>query len=603
MLLLNTSIFRNSCIILGVGILFSFSLEAQNSKKYLPQEVSKSKNTKLYERVTKGKNRNDKTSITTKAKTNFVQEVDGTSSPKKWNSQVETPHFSTDPEVKFRNVDAYFRGDTLQLSFDLDLLGKVIDPTEALHIVPIYNYAGEVYPLQSILVNGTSRDRFYRREEELMSKEEYLLNRPSQIVVLRNRRPWEKEAIHYRATLLLPPSLHLDKDKSRLVIYQFLEDCCHIQEMGNYLVALNTPPKSTLIAPPEQPIAPRRNREPIGGVRENPTYVPVYAEAPMILPAHLLFYRPAEEQIKIRDVDETVRIQFRLDRSEILVAYKNNAAELRRAKQFLDPILKDSRGDIEVQNFSIKGYASPEGTFDHNLQLSQRRAETFRSFLYSMYGSLSKLGHFPAVGMGEDWDGLREAIEESSAVPQKEEVLAIIDFYSIKGGREKQLMDLHYGIPYKYLLEYFFPPLRRMVMEVSYKVRNYSPEEVEYIFDRRPQDLSQAEIFEVAQRRNTESIALNRFGLEYDIAAHYFPKDRIANLNASSAALIRGDLAKAWKYLTRIKGMPEAATNFALYYWMSGNYREAKRYLEEALRDSRQAPQAREFLKQLESNR
>ena len=363
---------------------------------------------------------------------------------------------------------------------------------------------------------------------------------------------------------------------NRLELYQFLEDCCNYNPLGTYPVAITYPakPEPKIVLPPT---------------------------APNLQPGDMLFYRPDAEKVKLRAEHATVRIQFKVGKHDIVSSFGQNYLELAKVTRILQPIV-ETPDDIEVQKLTITGYASPEGDFNANLALSQRRADSFKSYLITMYGTLSGLSQFPAVGKGEDWAGLRKSVEGSAYVPMKEDVLRLIDGYSIEGGREARLMQLGGGSVYKYLLGNLYPPLRRMDMEVSYKVRNFKPEEVEGVFDRRPQDLSQEEIYEVAQRRNKDGVAHAEFGREYDVAVRYYPDSKIAYLNASSAALVRRDLAQAWQYLSHISDAPEAATNMGLYYWLSGKYGAAARYFEKALNDPRQAAKAGEYLKRLKAS-
>lgn len=211
---------------------------------------------------------------------------------------------------------------------------------------------------------------------------------------------------------------------------------------------------------------------------------------------------------------------------------------------------------------------------------------------------------FPATGMGEDWEGLRAAVEESDMM-YRDAVLTIIDGVDIFKGREKLLMDLAGGVPYKYMLYNLYPPLRRMEMEVSYTVRSFETVEAEEVLKQRPQDLSQEEIYEVARRRNSgdkSQRAAKDYGREYDVAAKYFPNDAVANINAASAALVRGDLDGAWKYLGKVQNVPEAYNNLGVYYWMRGDLSRARDYFRRALKVKGEESRAKYNLEQLEES-
>ena len=481
------------------------------------------------------------------------------------------------PLVTYKDVEARVSGDTLRLRFTVEARTGSLGRNEALHIVPIYASGEHQYPFRSVVLQDPLRHRFYLRETELLSREDYKKRTENeQVTILARSKEAKQEPIRFEGEMLLPADQIAEGGDNRLELYQFLEDCCNYNPLGTYPVAITYPakPEPKIVLPPT---------------------------APNLQPGDMLFYRPDAEKVKLRAEHATVRIQFKVGKHDIVSSFGQNYLELAKVTRILQPIV-ETPDDIEVQKLTITGYASPEGDFNANLALSQRRADSFKSYLITMYGTLSGLSQFPAVGKGEDWAGLRKSVAESTYVPMKEDVLRVIDGYSIEGGREARLMQLGGGSVYKYLLENLYPPLRRMDMEVSYKVRNFKPEEVESVYDRRPQDLSQEEIYEVAQRRNKDGVAHAEFGREYDTAARFYPEDKIANLNASSAALVRRDLAQAWQYLCHISDAPEAATNMGLYYWLSGKYGMAARYFEKALNDPRQAAKAGEYLKQLKAS-
>ncbi len=486
---------------------------------------------------------------------------------------AETKSYSA--ELRFSDISATFEGDSLRVSYRLNIQGRVVGYDEALHVVPVYGAGHELYSFPPVLIQDGARNSYYRREMNLLDNETYLERRPYRLVVLDGART--RETVEYRYSLYIPREAR--KEGSTLKIYQFLQDCCDLREADAYEVPLTD-----------------------GQVEEAPRVVELPPAAPVITPSDVRFLRPAAEAVKMREEHATVRIGFKVARHDILPTFGQNYVELLKVKELLSPLLSGRPGDIEVEEASIRGYASPEGGFEYNRNLSQRRADSFKNYLLNRYGSLRGLSSFSAMGLGEDWEGLRKSVEEHSAVPMRSQVLAIIDFVDLYSGREKQLMDLGGGVPYNYMLEHLFPALRRMEMEVRYRVRSYRPEEVGRIYDSRPQDLSQEEIYEVAQRRNDASTPRHLYGLEYAKAAKYFPEDRIANLNASSAALVRGDLKEAWTYLSRLVDAPEATNNLGLYYWLKGDLPRAEAYFKRSLRDPAQAEKARDFLRRLASD-
>lgn len=110
-----------------------------------------------------------------------------------------------------------------------------------------------------------------------------------------------------------------------------------------------------------------------------------------------------------------------------------------------------------VVKIVVAGFASPEGPLDVNDRLAWERADAVRTFIRG--NSNVPFNDILLYNGSEDWRGLREMVEQSD-IEAKYEILYIIDNVPIIKGREKQLMDLAGGRPYKFMLRYFFPRLR-----------------------------------------------------------------------------------------------------------------------------------------------
>ena len=468
------------------------------------------------------------------------------------------------PELNFEGISMSWVGDRhLEISFRVHVVGKVVGHDEALHIVPCYEEEGAVFTFPIILVNDPTRNSYYRRETALLDREVYVSHRPAQVVVLEGKRTegW----VTYRQMLTLPSSV---TRKGEVKIYQFIQGCCNLRQVAEYNaggVADKRDLREGEQTPPEaKPSLPEERAQ---------------LPAPEIRESDVRFYRPQREVVKERRENHTVRIQFRVGKWDILPDYAGNYRELQQVEEVMRPLLRGA--DVTLLSASISGYASPEATEPFNLDLSRKRAISFRSYLQSRYGL--SLANFPARGMGEDWVGLRRAVEQDYRVPNRWTVLSVIDNVYDLDRREAEIKRLAGMSAYRYLLDVLYPPLRRMEMELQYKVRDYSTEEAEQLIDSRPQELSQEEIYRVAERHR-DSSDRKSYGKEFDIAAQYFSEDLIANLNASSAALVRGDYPLAWQYLSRIKEEPLAYNNLGLYYWGIGDGAKAEDYLRRATR-------------------
>lgn len=477
-------------------------------------------------------------------------------------------------------------GSALVVSFVARYGERVVAPREALLVTPVYvqpEALGEVR-LPQLRINGRQRARAYRREVSFWSHQKYEQRKPLLLTTIATPRHMldtitNSARYSYRmplATYKTGGSLRLDLE---------VEDCCKLYPVAskNYAIAPHILPAPDTV----------RIVQTVSDTVRIEAPKPLEMSRPDLYASNVSFIRPAKEEAKVRSQSLSVRITFEVAKAEVLPNFANNRAELTRVDREIRPLLTDHDSTYTVREASIYGYASPEGGYEYNQNLSEARAYGFRNYLERIYG-MSRIPTFEVQGRGEDWEGLRKHIVESS-LPERDEILRIIDRESLSyDARDQQLKRLRGGRTYKTLLGEIYPLLRRIDMTLQYGVRDFEQREVATIIETRPQDLSQREIYDLAHTRNSDAVARTQrsnYGREYDIAARYFPKDAIAQINASSAALIRGELEIAHLYLERVAQDPRAYNNLGVYHWMRQEYDQAADYFRRVPQESQEMAQ------------
>lgn len=170
-------------------------------------------------------------------------------------------------------------------------------------------------------------------------------------------------------------------------------------------------------------------------------------------------------------------IQYPLNVTRVLPDFSDNRRELACIDSLLRPLLADST--VVIRSIQLTGYASPEGRYDHNVNLANRRIVGVMNHLSDTY-ALPNQSVFRLTAVAEDWDGLARALEASGR-PYKEDALRIIREVPLFDGRELELMKLHRGDPYREMLTDFFPQLRRteFVIEWERKMSDKGEEDAE----------------------------------------------------------------------------------------------------------------------------
>lgn len=149
---------------------------------------------------------------------------------------------------------------------------------------------------------------------------------------------------------------------------------------------------------------------------------------------------------------------------QVMPNYGTNAIELDKLNQFIRSALSDTM--VYVRQVRLMGYCSIEGSLMANEQLAKNRVNGFLNYLNTKY-DLSRRYPVEMDWIAEDWDKLRELVA-ASQLTERDEVLQIIDKVPVLKGREKLLMELNGGVPYRTMLAELFPGLRRVEITVIY---------------------------------------------------------------------------------------------------------------------------------------
>lgn len=275
---------------------------------------------------------------------------------------------------------------------------------------------------------------------------------------------------------------------------------------------------------------------------------------------------PVVEEIKQRSEQYSAHLNYIVGRHDILPNFENNASVLAK----VDNIIRElkSNNDLTITDFKISGYASPEDNDKRNTALSQRRAESFARYMEKKYGY--NRGQFKVEWFGEDWDGLKKAVQASD-LSNKEAVIQIIDNVTDNDERDSHLIALDNGQTYSRLLREFYPPLRRNDYTIAFVSRPFNVEEAKEIIKKNPKLLSLNEMYHVA---NTYRQDTPQYKEVFDIACRTFPDAEVACLNASVGELKANNPDIVLQYLQKFDS-PAAMNLKAIAYMQKGNYTKA----------------------------
>jgi len=316
------------------------------------------------------------------------------------------------------------RGDSLVVRMIVDIDGRLTDRNESLILTPyIQETGGNRYiNLPEIVINGKVNQKLHRRTLAMDRTSHSKMSGKTVVGTEKN----SSSSLFYRVST--PYSSWMDN--SILNLQEEILGCAGTRS----IISVNTLASFTY----EQPVPP-----------------------PVIVP------EPPRSTVVEFKKEGTAYIDFEVAKYNLLPDFRNNRQELGKIEETIRSIIEDE--DAEVTGIYLTGFASPEGTYEYNQRLSMNRAEAVRTYLLNKYPYSPDMYH--TSWGGEDWNGLRKLVEESD-MPQKSTIIDIIDNVDIFAGREKRLMNLEGGAPYRYMLQNFFPQLRRVHYSVTYKYKD-----------------------------------------------------------------------------------------------------------------------------------
>lgn len=436
--------------------------------------------------------------------------------------------------------------DRLNVDISVDFEGLKMPADESLTITPVLAGGGNEQVLPAVLINGLEKQKVYQREQAFAGSKS---SAPIPAVVIRNDA---KTSRSFRYRVAVP---YQEWMKDAMLLIRSQECACHGKKGNIY----------------EDKIA--------EGLHLPKTRTSVWdADTDRKYLSWVNFIEPAPDKDTLQTATGSIPY-FEQDKPKKgetqlgeLSEEKQNFEIYHRLRDVLRGIRQEA--GTELIKMKVTGYGAPIGNLKKNEVNVLARSFSLKEYLRE--NRLTAGMPLEVNWISEDWDSIT-ALVKASDMMLREATLDLIGNVDIAKGRERMLMNLADGKPYKYLAEKIFP----RVMRVDY--------EIEYT--RKPLDAAESlRLFRTGEQR---ALRLNEFfavagsypkgSMEYndvlDLAARLFPDSPEANINAAAVALTKGDTEKARRYLERFSTLPIAYNNMGILCLLEGNRDKAEVYL------------------------
>ena len=298
------------------------------------------------------------------------------------------------------------------------------------------------------------------------------------------------------------------------------------------------------------------------------------------------------------------------------IKYVINRADVRRSETSKDDVkgmtdfLKKVDGDerIELKKLEVSAYASPDGEFDFNDKLSQKRQQSADKYLQSTLKQAKvdvAKELFSLLATPEDWDGFKKLMEASD-IKDKEMILRVLSMHSDPEVREQEIKNI--TAAFEEIKVKILPDLRRSKFTVAVDKIGWSDDELKKHWTSGSVELNMEELLYTATLFEDLSVkeaiyrktianhpkclrAHNNLGwtlfkqgnidaAEASFMAAKEMKDNdIVNNNLGAVALVKNDVEKASELLTSALGAgSDVNYNLGIVNIIEGDYSKALNY-------------------------
>lgn len=273
---------------------------------------------------------------------------------------------------------------------------------------------------------------------------------------------------------------------------------------------------------------------------------------------------------------------------EAQIKYLINQANIRNSElkstsvadfvKTLREIKADKKGYL-LDNVEISAYASPDGKFDFNKALAQKREKTSSGYVNSQLKKEKLETDVDTKYTAEDWDGFQQLVSASN-IQDKDVILRVLSMYQDPEEREKQIRNL--SAAFTELADEILPELRRARLTINYNLIGRTDDEIQAQYKEDPSKLSVEEMLYAATL--TDDAAQQKD--IYTKTTQQYPADYRAYNNLATLAYKAGDLAEAQRYVDQAASKkadaPEVNANKALLAVTQGKLEDAAKYLGKA---------------------
>ena len=279
-----------------------------------------------------------------------------------------------------------------------------------------------------------------------------------------------------------------------------------------------------------------------------------------------------QPEMQLRDTKGDVNLTFRVNKSDLNLADGDNREELNRLISRLHQVENDP--NARLKSFSIAGTASPEGNYERNKQLAQKRMASAMSLIVKeLNESTRRQIDMHTTASVETWDRVVDLLRADNKIREADAIQEIIDKYPDNPNRQsRNVVSLPFYRPL--ITSRYLPQLRRVSYELLFSQYRYlTDEEIEVLYRSDSASLSRNEFWRLYNLADSiaEREAICRRALEV------YPKFLVAATDLAAILIDKGepDSELLLPYLEMPELPDETRLNQVVAWLSAGRYAQA----------------------------
>ena len=281
---------------------------------------------------------------------------------------------------------------------------------------------------------------------------------------------------------------------------------------------------------------------------------------------------------RIIEKKQDANIKFLIQQANLRSSeLKNNSV-----KEFVDLLKKiqKEKETLALKNVEVSAYASPDGGFDLNDKLANKRQTNTETYVKQQLKKTKNAdANVDAKYTAQDWDGFQELVKVSN-IQDKDVILRVLSMYKDPEEREQQIKNM--SSVFRELADGILPQLRRSRMTINYEVIGRSDEQIK---DQYKSDASKLSLEELLYNAALTNNAAEKEDI-FKTTTKLFPNDARAFNNLATLAYQRGDYSAAKSYADKALAIDsknaDAKANLGLVALAEGDVAKAENLISQA---------------------